>query len=82
MDKDEACKMDRQNKNCSCARKSGRRKNNEWTHKEEKRKLAGPLAMEKLPAEGFSTRSPNIIWQSYSSCHIDLVRMNGCVNGV
>ena len=41
MEKDGACKMDRQNKKCSCARKSGRRKNNTATDKEEKKKLAG-----------------------------------------
>ena len=33
MEKDGACKMDRQNKKCSCARKSGRRKNNAGTVK-------------------------------------------------
>ena len=44
--------MDRQSKNCSCARKSGRRKNNAATDKEEEKKLAGPLAKKKLPAEG------------------------------
>ena len=33
MEKDRACKMDRQNKKCSCARKSGRRKNNTGTDK-------------------------------------------------
>ena len=44
MEKDGACKMDKQYKNCSCARKSGRRKNNAGTDKEEERKLAGPLA--------------------------------------
>ena len=50
MVKDAACKMDRQNKTCSCARKSGRRKNNAGTDKEEEKKLAGPLAKKKLPA--------------------------------
>ena len=40
---DRACKMDRQNKKCSCARKSGRRKNIAGTDKE-KKKLAGSLA--------------------------------------
>ena len=33
--------MDRHNKKCSCARKSGRRKNNAGTDKEEEKKLAG-----------------------------------------
>ena len=31
-------------KKCSCATKSGRRKNNAETDKEEEKKLAGPLA--------------------------------------
>ena len=54
MEKDGACKMGRQNKNYSCARKSGRRKNNAGTDKEEEKKLAGPLAKKELPAEGCS----------------------------
>ena len=37
-------------KKCS-ARKSGRRKNNAGTNKEEGKKLAGPLAKKELPAE-------------------------------
>ena len=49
MEKDGACKMDRQNKKCSCARKNRRRKNNAGTDKEEEKKLAGPLAKEELP---------------------------------
>ena len=53
MEKDGASKIDRQNKkNCSCATKSGRRKNNARTDKEEGKKLAGPLAKKELPAEG------------------------------
>ena len=44
--------MDRQNKKCSFAKKSGRRKNNAGTYKEEEKKLAGPLAKEELSAEG------------------------------
>ena len=40
MEKDGTCKMDRQNKKCSSARKSGRRKNNAGTDKEEEKKLA------------------------------------------
>ena len=56
MEKDGACKMDRQNKKCSCARKSGRRKNKAGTDKEEEKKLAGTLAMKELPAEGCSRR--------------------------
>ena len=54
MEKDGACKIDRQNKKCSCARKSGRRKNNAGTDKEEENNLAGPLAEKKLSAEGCS----------------------------
>ena len=56
MEKDGACKMDRQNKKCNCARKSGRRKNNVGTDKEEEKKLAGLLAKKELPAEGCSRR--------------------------
>ena len=54
MEKDGACIMDRQNKKCSFARKSGRRKTNAGTDKEEENKLAWPLAKKKLPAEGCS----------------------------
>ena len=54
MEKDGACKIDRQNKKCSCARKSGRRKNNAGTDKEEENKLAGTLAKKELPTEGCS----------------------------
>ena len=43
-------------KKCSCARKSGRSKNNAGTDEEEKKKLAGPLAEKELPAEGCSRR--------------------------
>ena len=38
-EKDGACKIDRPNEKCSCARKCGRRKNNAGTDKEEKKKL-------------------------------------------
>ena len=51
MEEDGACKMDRQNKKCSCARKSGRRKNDAGTDKEEEKKLAGPLVKKELSAE-------------------------------
>ena len=44
-------------KKCSCARKSGRRKINARTDKEEEKKLAGPLTKKKLPAEGCSRRN-------------------------
>ena len=54
MEKDRACKMDRQNKRFSCARKSGRRKNNAGIDKEEETKLAGPLAKKGPSAEGCS----------------------------
>ena len=57
MEKDGACKMDRRNKKCSCARKSGRRKNNAGTDKLEGNKLAGPLAKKKLSVEGYSKRN-------------------------
>ena len=40
--------MDTQNKKCSCAGKSGRRKNNAGTNKEEEKKLAGTLAKKVL----------------------------------
>ena len=49
--------MDRKNKKCSCARKSGRRKNNAGTDKEEEKKLTGPLAKKELPPEGCSRRN-------------------------
>ena len=51
MEKDGACKMDRQNKKCRVAGKSWRRKNNAGTDKEERKKMAEPLAKEELPAE-------------------------------
>ena len=54
MEQDGACKMDRQNKKCSSARKSGIRKNNAGTDKEEEKKMAGPLAKKRLSAEGCS----------------------------
>ena len=57
MEKDGACKMERLNKKCICARKSRRRKNNAGTDKEEEKKLAGPLAKEGLSAEGCSRRN-------------------------
>ena len=57
MEKDGAYKMDRKNKKCSCARKSGRRKNNAGTDKVEEKKLAGPLAKMELPAEGCCSRN-------------------------
>ena len=56
MEKDRACKMDRGNKKCRCARKSGRRKKNAGIDKEEEKKLAGPLANKEVPAEGCSRR--------------------------
>ena len=46
-----AYKMNRQNKKCSCAGKSGRRKKNPATDKKEKMKLAGPLTKKEIPAE-------------------------------
>ena len=56
MEKDGACKMDRQNNKCSCARRSARRKNNAGTDKEEK-KLTGHWLRRNLPAEGCSSRN-------------------------
>ena len=56
MEKDGACKMDKQNKKCSCASNCGSRKNNAGTDKDEEKKLAGPLAKKELPAEGCSRR--------------------------
>ena len=56
MEMDGVGKMDRQHKKCSCARKSGRRKNNAGIDKEEEKKLAGTLAKKELPAEGCSRR--------------------------
>ena len=44
MEKDGECKMDRQNKKCSCSRKCGRRKNNAGNGKEEEKELGDPLA--------------------------------------
>ena len=64
MEKDEACKMDGQNTKCSCARKSGRKKDNTGTDKEEEKKLAGPLVRKELPAEGCSGRYGN--WEESS----------------
>ena len=52
MEKYGACKMDRQYKKRSFTRKRRRRKNNAGTDKEEEKKLGGPLAKNKLPAEG------------------------------
>ena len=57
MENDGACKMDRQNKKCTCARKIVRRKNNAGTYKEEEKKLAGPLPKKELPAEGCSRKN-------------------------
>ena len=57
MEKDGVCKMDRQNRKCSCARKSGRRKHNAGTDKDKEKKLAGPLAKKELTAEGCSRRN-------------------------
>ena len=41
IEKDGACKMDRQNKNCNCARVSGRRNNNAGIDKEEEKNWLG-----------------------------------------
>ena len=57
MEKDGACKMGRQNKKCSYAGNSGRRKHNAGTDKEEEKKLHGPLAKKEQPAEGCTIRN-------------------------
>ena len=57
MEKDGACKMDRQNKKCNFAGKSGRWKNNVKPDKEEEKKLAEPLAKKELSIEGCSRRN-------------------------
>ena len=58
MEKDGACKMNRQHKKCSCSGKSGRRKNNPGTDKEEEeKKLAGSLAKKELSAQECSRRN-------------------------
>ena len=54
----------RDNKKCSCATKSGRRKNNAGTDKEEEKKLVGTLAKKQLPARGCSRRYG--IWEESS----------------
>ena len=41
MEKDGACKMDKQNKKCGCTRKSGRKKNIAGTDKKRKRNWLG-----------------------------------------
>ena len=53
MEKVGVCEIDRKKKQL-CGR-SGRRKNNAGTDKEEENKLAGPLAKKDLPAEGCTT---------------------------
>ena len=76
MEKDGACTMDRQNKKCSCARKSGRIKNNAGTYKEEEKKFAGPLAKKELPAEGCSRRNCKREESSRQKKMIDDFRIN------
>ena len=49
--------MYRKNKKCSCVRKSGRRKNNAGTDKEEEKKLARALAKYELSAKVCSRRN-------------------------
>ena len=69
MDKDGACKMDRQNKKFSYARKSGRKKNNAGTDKEEEKKLTDALAKKELPAEGCSRTR---VRKSDTLCHCSM----------
>ena len=54
MEKDGTSKVIRQNKKC---KKSGNRKNEARTYKEEVKKLAKPLAKKELPAKGCSRRN-------------------------
>ena len=58
--KDGACKWTDKIKKCSCARKSGRMKNNAGTDKEEEKNLAGPLSKKELPAEGCPRRNGKV----------------------
>ena len=61
MEKDGPGKMDRQVKKCSGARKSGRRKNNVGSDKEEEKKFAGPLAkMNSLLKDALEQCRPNL----------------------
>ena len=57
MEKDGAYKMERQDKQCSCGIKTGRRKNNAGTDREEENKLTWPLSKKELCAEGCSRRN-------------------------
>ena len=70
MEKDGACKLDRQNKKCSCTRKSERRKNNAGTDKEEEKKLAGPLAKKELLVEGCSRKGVFNLLSSMANLHL------------
>ena len=70
MEKDGVCKMDRQNKKCRCTRKSGRRKNNVGTHKEDEKKIAGPLVKKELPAGGCSRTR---VRKSGTLCHFSVM---------
>ena len=49
MEKVGVCKMDRQNKKCSCARKVGEGRIMLELIRKRKRKMAGPLAKKELP---------------------------------
>ena len=78
MENDGACKMDKQSKKCSYARKSGRKKNNAGTHKEEVKKLAGPLAKKELPAEGCSRRNGKREEGSWQNISDDRQHLDKC----
>ena len=57
-------------KECSCATKSGRRKNNTGTDKEEQKKLAGPLAKKEPPAELCSRTGAFNLLSSRANLHL------------
>ena len=59
-----------QNKKCGCVGKSGRRKNNAGTDKEEEKKLAGPLAKKVLSAEVCSRAGVFNLLSSRANLHL------------
>ena len=68
-------------KKCSCARKTGRRKNNGGNDKEEEQKLAGPFAKKELHAEGCFRRNGKREESSRQKKISDEVR-NVCDNAI
>ena len=70
--------MESQNKKCSCAGKSGRRKKKTGIDKEEENKLSEPLGKKELPAEGCSRRNDRgkkVRGRRYQM--IDIIMING-----